>query len=297
MAPTYVALSLLASFSEAARFTKKANKTAQGIVDELYTFGAPKVSAPEYENFASSDGCFPGYRVVNVIEKAIWDVDVVPAGMATLSYVHPNIPTLLLNQKGGSTVRDCGDNPKTGSVPNADLHDKSLYVSRSEAFGDAALSASAVVGLELSYEADLNTVRSEARKHGWRLVGSASAGEDVSHLFQHPGTLACQISFEGSDTPDDFITDAKVKKVKFCGRGGVHLGFSNELKRLASNSDWQTNVKSKLSGCSSVTATGHSLGGAVATLFAGCVNSAKDGDADYDKLAFSRGSAVPHPEI
>jgi len=54
----------------------------------------------------------------------------------------------------------------------------------------------------------------------------------------------------------------------------LHAGFWNELQRIQSSGAWkplQTHLSSECPG--GVFATGHSLGGALATIFAACTNS------------------------
>jgi len=43
---------------------------------------------------------------------------------------------------------------------------------------------------------------------------------------------------------------------------------------MTQDDEWQTNIRSKLGKCRNVIATGHSLGGAMATLFTMCIAQA-----------------------
>merc|ERR1719323_1637743 len=105
------------------------------------------------------------------------------------------------------------------------------------------------VGLKNSYEMNVNTIKSNLRGTGWRLVGTSKAGEDVSHLIQEESSKRCIITFEGSDNWDDWVTDAMVIRKSFCGSFWAHTGFTNELRRMVTSSSWQNDVRKKLGKC------------------------------------------------
>lgn len=265
----------------------------------LYTFGCPKVSAPAMTNLARSDGCFPGYRVVNIKDEWISDdVDIVPSLMVTLAYTHTKMTALFFDQKGSVDTRECGESELSIQFGSASLHMGDVYIERASKYSDNRLVAATAVGMTTSYLDDVSEIRTIARSAGWRLVGTANEGEDVSHLFQHPSTLECQVTFEGSDTWEDWVTDAAIIRVSFCGLSqGIHTGFRNEVRRITGASSWQTNVRSKFSSCASVWAVGHSLGGAQATLLAACANNGKSGDKDYDQMGWTSGTPTQLAEI
>jgi len=239
-----------------------------------------------------SGGCFNGYRVIAWEDDLLVDdEDIVPTLLVFSSYDHPNVRTLPVVNKGNGvfTTWSCGNNPRRTTHPKVYLHKKEGYMismARLESSYWRAKEASAV-GLLNSYEGNLGTVRSNVGAEGWNLVGTSTSGEDVSHLIQDPGSLRCILTFEGSDSFGDFITDAKVFRVPFCGLPQwVHTGFKNELLRMVDSSSWQSNVRSKLGKCSSVDVVGHSLGGATATLFAACVDF-QNGSDEYKKMSWS----------
>merc|ERR1711879_195941 len=99
-------------------------------------------------------------------------------------------------------------------------------------------------------------------KKGWNVVGASKYkgnsvnGTQVSYLLQHPDTLECYITFEGTWNGPDRMTDLAAFAVSFCGltpkdekcctvahglcpgtctpsRGSfVHEGFRNQLRRM-----------------------------------------------------------------
>jgi hypothetical protein len=297
-------LASLLSASTALRQRESSDSSAEaqrgkGIVDYLFTFGCPKTSAPAMTNLARGDGCFPGYRVVNIRDEWISDdVDVVPSLMVTLAYTHAKTATLLFDDKGSSNLRECGKTPLSFQTPSALLHLGEKYIERASGYSDNRLVAATQVGMTTSYMDDVNEVKTAARSAGWRLVGTSKNGEDVSHLFQHPSTLACQVTFEGSDSWEDWVTDAAIIRVSYCGLSqGIHTGFRNEVRRMTEHSSWQSGVRPKLSSCATVWSVGHSLGGAQATLFAACANNGKSGDKDYEKISWTAGTAKLLAEI
>jgi len=97
------------------------------------------------------------------------------------------------------------------------------------------------VGLKISCLSDVSTTKSNLDREGWILVGMAHNKVDVSLLMQEPRSKRCILTFEGSDTWRDFITDAAVHRVKFCGlRQWVQTCFWNELRQMMQSSEWQS---------------------------------------------------------
>jgi len=96
--------------------------------------------------------------------------------------------------------------------------------------------------------------------------------KDMVHLYQNPGDLACVLSFRGSDSLNDWRNNVMTATEGFCGIHEVHSGFEQELRSIIEFRAFQNRVRPNLGKCSSVTMTGHSLGGAQGALFAACVN-------------------------
>jgi len=288
-------ISLVLPFSVDAARIGRQNTSSYGGVTELFTFGAPHVSHPAATR--GDGGCFNGYRFTNG-QRTGWydgDEDIVPTIFTFSKYNMPDIKSIMLADTG-NPVKDnweCGDDPFKVNRRRVKLHDMGLYLSNMEKLPDTYANAkvAAKVGLKSSYTSNLDEVRQNAQDHGWNLVGSALAGEeDVSHLVQHPNSLKCILSFEGSVSFRDWVANAVAIRTDFCGlTQGFHLGFRNELRRMVTSSAFKSNVHSKLSKCSSVTVVGHSLGGAVATLFAACVD-AQNGSDDFQSMSWIKDS-------
>merc|ERR1711879_309591 len=110
---------------------------------------------------------------------------------------------------------------------------------------------------------------------GWNLVGIATMpGADRTFLHQDPSTLNCIVSFSGSNSVDDWVHDLAAVGHEWCGFDEVHDGFRVELEHMARSESFKFNVLRKLPKCAELYVTGHSLGGAMAELFAACTNRA-----------------------
>jgi len=250
---------------------------------ELYTFGAPKVSFKAWPR----SGCFTGYRAVNFDGNS---KDLVPWLMVT--YSHPSVKSLQL-WPDRSEEKECGWQPSGLWATSVALHDKDLYADRVIKFASQMPPEIADVGLRNSYNADL---RQSDVKRGWKLVTSATVNgfsifgntfadqREVSHLYQHPDTLECMLSFEGTDRGVEWTDNLSVRWAFFCGFGFMHKGFKSALLKMADSEAFQTNIRPKLGLCKKISVVGHSLGGAMATFWAGCVISENHGNEDYEKL-------------
>jgi len=280
--------------AKAARVSRHNSTRGAGRVSNFFTFGAPHPSNPMLTT--KSGGCFSGYRVTAFRDDLFVDnEDIVPTLLVPTSYNHPDVRTLAVVDQGDGVMAtwSCGKNPLRFTNPDVGLHDKKGYMKMVNRLDSSywRLQEASAIGLANSYESNVGTVRSSASSQGWNLVGTSSSGEDVSHLFQDPSSLRCILTFEGSDSFGDFVADAEIVRVSFCGLPQkVHTGFRKELLRMVESSSWQNNVRSKLGQCSSVDVTGHSLGGATATLFAACVDY-QNGSSEYNKMSWTVQSA------
>jgi len=284
----------------AGDFVDGESETARrGKVDHLFTFGAPHPTHPKLTT--KSGGCYKGFRITAFSDKFIRnEEDIVPTLLVPSKYNHPNINTIGVSGKSTPFVSwSCGKNPIRVTKPKIYLHSQSLYGDRMKKLSSSYTRAkdASRLGLAISYKGK-SEAKSITRREGWNYVGFAAAGEDVSHLVQDRRSKRCILTFEGSDRPSDFVTDAKVKRVSFCNlnKYGFHLGFRNELLRMVGSSSWQTNIRKKLGKCSSVDAVGHSLGGAVATLFTACIEH-QNGSSDYNKMYWNVGTPSLLPSI
>jgi hypothetical protein len=257
----------------------------RGIVSQLYTYGAPKVSAPALSNPNADDGCFPGFRIVNKRKALIYDTDVVPALMKTLPYEHPRIDPIFLFQDGTNDEKECGWRGRTIEQPNVAIHDMLLYIERASLVRE--LEDASVVALAVSYESDLEAAASWVRERGYGLVGSAlDETDEVSHLIQNPRTLDCFLTFEGSDEFGDWVEDIQIRREPFCGlEQPVHRGFKKATTEIVSHETFKQNVRPFLGHCRKVTALGHSLGGAIGYLFTACThNMVNPGEEGYEEF-------------
>merc|ERR1719468_648168 len=272
--------------SGAASFRQGQKSTARAI--ELYTVGCPKMSS----NLKKwpREGCFQGLRAETEDYQANKDnaKDVVTWLLST--YRHSEMKTVrLFGDPSRSEEKPCHwnrakDNEAKQVDPNVALHDLDIYINRSMAWG-GQLGVVADVGLRYSYEIDppLN----EIRQKGWGVVGKAVVGnEEVSHLLQNPDNLECILTFEGTDRTSEWFNNIDLGWKTFCGNGFLHGGFIDVLLNMCTSNAWQSNIRPKLGFCSKLSVTGHSLGGAMAGLYVGCVVSKKDGRKDYENLKF-----------
>lgn len=85
----------------------------------------------------------------------------------------------------------------------------------------------------------------------------------------------CAIAFSATDDVGDAAAQFKgavIDRKRFCGADGVNGGYADEIRQFMRMEDWPQMI-SKLENCNSVFAVGHSMGGALASLFAFCSNT------------------------
>jgi len=259
-------LCLLCSGLDGVRMAKKTEVKER--VHTLVTFGAAKPSLKPLTNPATGD-CFDGYRFVN---QDTFAVDNVPALAATCS--HPKIISIKIDSKSKVWEYDCHDYRQLAiKLPSLSLHKWETYVSRVRASNlSAETIAVATNGLAIAYLPDVEVVKSTLES-GWELVGTTNDGEDHAHLIQNQQS-ECILTFEGSDDAADWYTNFAIWAVPFCNlKEKIHNGFRSELMRVVQQPGYLQTIKPKLSSCSKLTVMGHSLGGAVASIFAACANN------------------------
>jgi len=167
----------------------------------------------------------------------------------------------------------------------------------------------AVVVKQISYKSygQLGVVKACARQKSLRVVGKADTqlnpfGYDpqIAWLLQETNSLACSLTFTGSNSDGDWLQNFRFFPSAFCGfldegdehhlqAGHVfaHRGFRDQVRRLVQSSEYQANIRPLLSSCTTVMPVGHSLGGALAELFAACVSRApQQGQAGYADYAY-----------
>lgn len=145
----------------------------------------------------------------------------------------------------------------------------------------------------------------------WDIVfmGHVLSNKDEDHLMlmQHADTLDCALAFQGTKGTAELFMVWNAIKTCYCG-WSVHSGYANELVHIA-KSDVYARLKTRLGKCNKLTVTGHSLGGALAEIFAACVNKhsvagtqfttltwVKETPAAMPACAVGAGGAVPRLE-
>jgi hypothetical protein len=108
-------------------------------------------------------------------------------------------------------------------------------------------------------------------------AADARYGKDHVALYKKRGSSECALAFSGSNDAFDWVNNFKVWSVKgMCGYEKVHKGFALETRQLFKSSHmaaFSEIIASKCGGAVSV--AGHSLGGAIANIVAGCASSTK----------------------
>jgi len=107
----------------------------------------------------------------------------------------------------------------------------------------------------------------------------AGSATDNMGLYLRKGTKECALAFSGSNDAGDWVNNFNaLATYNKCGYHKVHAGFMTETSRYFADSAMVT--FSELIGefCGGkVFSVGHSLGGAVASITAGCANSGGSG--------------------
>jgi len=156
-----------------------------------------------------------------------------------------------------------------------------------------------------------------ASKHltkDWRLVmfhkewtsHNIFFGSDWDHmmLVQHESSLDCVFSFSGTNQKAEVYTSLKSESRQWCDFR-THKGYADELWTVTNANEYQTgpdnghgdSIKTMLGKCNRVIMAGHSLGGAMASIFAACINTRNVGQAAYEHLAWDKRASELMPEI
>jgi len=285
-----------------------------GQVSLLYTYGCPSVAKPHMRNPRRADGCFPGRRFwASNHDASLFgndEVDIVPPLPNIVGYRHPTMEGVDLDVGTGTQqVSRCSEQENAGppGVIRSYLHAAATYSTEASKLDRVAKYVSQV-GLDVSYKRNETEAAMHVSRLGWGLVhtafhdGGLVGGPQASHLVQHPQTLECIVTFQGTDSTADWLADAQAISLPFCGlESEVHRGFRNHLRRIVKSSVFQERILPYLGSCSKVIATGHSLGGAMATLFTACMAQApargtKGWNDDYQYMWWKqqRASRLPY---
>jgi len=278
-------------------------------IDGIFPFAAPGSADNGLTNPRASSGCFPGVRS-SLVRHQWWgqEADLATTITGVIGFRHPKMDFSLVDEKNDakSNFYPCDNETpnRPRGTPKIALHAWELYQGEYESrdFGWGELwHYLSNLALPNSYVDNSEFVHARAREYNWSLIGSAIdagglnyVGEQVSHLFQQDSSGECILTFQGSSSPEDWVANLNLDKINFCGYGArgerVHEGFKDALMHIVNDTAWQNNVRPKLSTCSKVYVTGHSLGAAQAELFGACVNMApqvgQDGYEDYKYIGW-----------
>lgn len=267
-----------------------------GKVSSVFTFGAPASAKKPLTDDNRADGCFDGYRTFygenDARDPVSW---LAYAGgfkhalMKAMTLYSGQPPWLLPCSEATTTFP-----PSDGALAIA-LHFTSGYLKTAqEEMPQLPPHLETHARLMRSCYVDHAEAADLGRPVGYRFVAEAANGDDLTRLFQHTDTLDCIISFRGSDNAGDWINNAGVGSRNFCNFEDVHSGFVSKFTNTVTASQFQTNIRAKFPMCASVQATGHSLGGAVAEMFAGCINRGSTGLTPLEDLPRGTGITTEH---
>jgi len=294
-----IAVVLVAEASALRKHRQQKSPSMTPMIDGLFTFGAPGVGVPAIKNPRTSSGCFPGARAwTSTREGFPWfnkAVDLVVPLAQTVGYRHPWMEGAEIDVND-RVVNFMSCNEELTGYPSGRgrtwLHEGEVYREGVQVMNNDLVLNMTILGTRFSYDRNpTEEVAAGVREFGWRLVGSGfddgtgavRGGAHVSHLFQQPETLDCMITFQGSQDLADWFANLDSIRSNFCGLPEkVHRGFRDHMRRMVRQPTWQEGVRQHLGKCASVFVTGHSLGGAQASLFAACVAQAPSSGSGYD---------------
>lgn len=287
----------------------------------LFTYGAPAVSFPELK---AKDGisCMQGSRMFNT-QSTYWSnwIDGVPVLAQAVPFDHygyeaqffqPSIQAVSLkSDEKKSQVYDCKSvqwrEDHHGAMPSVALHSSARYEKlgkqMGDSIGDRLMAAASYIALKESYENDPAVVTQRIKdKAGWEMLAHIDLageidGQQVTTLLRDPSTEACWLTFEGTNDMEDWLSNANVDNVPFCGlKSGLldkdnksvpyafHAGFVEKVRETTLSKSWAAKFPPLLRQCKAVNVVGHSLGGAMATLVTACMEGGDPADNDYHAI-------------
>lgn len=267
-----------------------------GKVSGVYTFGAPSNAKVALTDDNTNDGCFDGYRIFTGNDAA---TDPVSWLASATGFVHAHMKAMQLFSGQEPWILPCS--PATQEFPPSDsalavaLHFTTGYLQRvreERVHMPPHVEAYAAM-MRACYVPRAEKV-ALGEGVGYRLVAEAAHGDDLTLLYQHPESLDCVVSFRGSDNAGDWINNAGAGSRNFCNFADVHSGFVQKFTDTVTATVFQSNIRANFPKCASLKVTGHSLGGAVAEMFAACVNRGSGGLTPLEDLSRGSGISVAH---
>lgn len=119
-----------------------------------------------------------------------------------------------------------------------------------------------------------NGEKTEGKAGLWDIKYKFKGGPQQSDFFGvYTKGNECTVAFSGTNDKADAFSNVQIVTLNKCG-AKIHRGFFKEMEGIMQSPDWKTKVEPFLArSCSGgVSAAGHSLGGAIASIFAACVN-------------------------
>eukprot|EP00927_Polykrikos_kofoidii_P041919 TRINITY_DN3579_c0_g1_i3.p1 TRINITY_DN3579_c0_g1~~TRINITY_DN3579_c0_g1_i3.p1 ORF type:complete len:276 (+),score=12.75 TRINITY_DN3579_c0_g1_i3:196-1023(+) len=105
---------------------------------------------------------------------------------------------------------------------------------------------------------------------GWTLINALSEGNDQVGLYQRAST--CVVAFAGTNDWSDWFDNLNAYTTRKCGLD-LHAGLYHALEATVHRRGWLGIVNTLVgSTCGEVVLSGHSAGGAVASILAACAN-------------------------
>lgn len=301
--------------------TRPAGRHEFGTVDALYTFGAPGSARSPLKNAKDPNGCFQGLRTCTK-EHGCPGIGNAVAAPVGVSYVHARMSTLALHwgerhdsfyapcdnatfgesdwaKLVGGVVDQEGLSARSRGVPRLQQVKENVTVDGTDASNDAVFMSAHDFGIMAvaSYSSAADVARDmKAFFPSWKLVKreavTGSGGEkDTMMIVQNNDSLACALVFAGTNETSEPATSNEFNGTDYCGFSGVHAGYRNRLR--TSMQEKMTALRPTLSKCSEVISVGHSLGGALAEIFAACANSGQHDDMDYKRQSWTKDPKGP----
>jgi len=305
-----------------------------GSIIAVYTIGAPRTARPPLRNNLDIKGCFGGIRMYTQhTGSLVRRVDSVPIVLRVGLFEHAlyeSLPVSPVNEPMGElkiAILPCSaeNSRKPSSIfGDMSLHPSSVYANylldqSALAAGsyDELLRLTRLMQLSNYSTTDYvsNAQRLQARliarvmlkeNRSWMGIDlirpvsdNAQFGWNSVALLQEADTLNCYISWLGVDTWNDYAEMFVPKWRDFCGFSGVHAGISLMLEGMTATEEFRLQITPKLSYCSNVASIGHGFGGALAEIYAACVNHLAAGlsDARVNHMKFVKGTPMLQPEV